>query len=381
MKTFYSSFFFFLLTCTAVAQTSQNEKTGDWITPSGGTSVWTGPDPCTQCENKETITIRGTVTHYGDIIFDNNATLTIESDGGVPGNYVGDTLIIVGSLTIKNTAILKVGAGAVLIVAGNFVANNNLALEANGSIVVGGDFTAENNATIDNSAGMLYVGGTFDSGNNLTLTDEQKGVGDMNTLKTNDLPLYDFVEQYLNLMMPVLLPVELLYFKASNGSQGVKVEWASAKEWNFSHYTIERSEDGKTFTPIHTVQVNGDSHTKRTYSFLDTQPNFGTNYYRLKATDIDETVAYKGMALAYSGTKGELQVYPNPASEGMFTIKNSGAIQGTLISIYNVNGREILKMQMPEAELRIPVSELSVGMYIVKIENHLETKQTRLIIR
>ncbi|WP_224995187.1 T9SS type A sorting domain-containing protein [Cesiribacter sp. SM1] len=180
---------------------------------------------------------------------------------------------------------------------------------------------------------------------------------------------------------PTMLPIELLYFRSTATNQGIQLEWASAKEWNFSHYTVERSSDGKEFTPIHTEYVNGDSHSSKTYSFLDMQPSFGANYYRLKATDIDDSFEYKGMALAYSGMKGDLQVYPNPAKGGLVTINNPGAIEGTWLSIIATTGNELMRIQMSEQELRLPTSALPAGVYVVRVWNHLEVKQARLVIQ
>lgn len=377
MKKFYFSILFFLLTHTVAAQISANERTGNWVTGASEPSIWNGPDPCTICNNKEVITIGGTVYHYGDLLFENGANLTIESDGMSGGTYVGDTLVVMGDVSFKNTSSLVVKEGAVLVVNGNFEANNNLGVEASGSIIVAGDFTAANNAKIDNTVGMLYVGGTFDPGKNLTLSDTQKGVGNMDDLRNNDPALYNFYQQSL----PAPMPVELLYFTSKTAAQGVKLEWAAAKELNFSHYTIERSENGKDFYAIHTEYAKNDNKTSKVYAYVDGQPQFGANYYRLVATDIDGSQQIKGITLAYAGTDGALKLYPNPSKGGDITLQNPGAIEGTWVSIFNASGREVIKMEMNSVELTLPEGSLSTGIYIVKVYNQLETKQTRLIVQ
>ncbi len=178
------------------------------------------------------------------------------------------------------------------------------------------------------------------------------------------------------------LPVELLYFRSQINAQGVQLEWASVKEWNFSHYTVERSENGRDFTAIHDEFVSGESTTLKTYRFLDQRPVYGANYYRLKTTDIDGTVEYKGLTLAYAGTNGNLRVSPNPAKGSLLTINYPGATaEGTWLSILSAAGNEIMKIQMPEKELRIPTEVLAPGVYIIKVANQLETKQSRLIVQ
>lgn len=79
--------------------------------------------------------------------------------------------------------------------------------------------------------------------------------------------------------------------------------------------------------------------------------------------------------------KGALEVSPNPVTKGFVTIKSPGATPGSWLSIQNSNGLEIMRMLMPEKELRLPVTVLSVGIHFIKVWNQLETKHTRLIIR
>ncbi|EMR04530.1 T9SS type A sorting domain-containing protein [Cesiribacter andamanensis] len=180
--------------------------------------------------------------------------------------------------------------------------------------------------------------------------------------------------------MNLPLPVELLYFRSSATSQGIQLDWASAKEWDFSHYTLERSNNGKDYSPIHVEYVSGDSHTTKQYSYFDRQPQYGANYYRLKATDIDGTEEYKGIVLAYSGTKGDLELAPNPAKGGAVRLRYLGASDGTWVSILNASGVEMARVLMLEHNLQLPIEHLPRGLYLIKVWNQLESRQTRLVI-
>ncbi|AHM62587.1 hypothetical protein D770_21700 [Flammeovirgaceae bacterium 311] len=322
---------------------------------------------------RDHINIQGYITRYGDLTFANNYNEYNFS--------VNDTLVVTGTMTLGTSSMdLRIPSGGVLIVFGVFDAKNKIVIENGGILVVKGDmkFNSSDHEVYTSPGGELFVNGNVTG--NTTASEKNEG---MDSLRIKYPAIYRFINQTpapgTGIITP--LPVELLYFKASSQHQGINLEWASAKEWNFSHYTVERSEDGKNFTPIHTEYISGDSYSTKTYSFLDVQPNYGANYYRLKATDIDGTAAYKGMALAYAGTKGELQIYPNPSKGGMLTLKNSGAIDGTWMSVTGASGREMMRIQMPEQELRLPTSVLPAGVYIVKVWNHLEVKQARLVIQ
>ncbi|NJN35007.1 MAG: T9SS C-terminal target domain-containing protein, partial [Saprospiraceae bacterium] len=62
---------------------------------------------------------------------------------------------------------------------------------------------------------------------------------------------------------------------------------ATASERNGSHFDVQRSKDGKTFTTIGQVKAVGNSLTLQRYEFSDENPLSGTNYYRLNAVDLD----------------------------------------------------------------------------------------------
>ncbi|AHM62588.1 hypothetical protein D770_21705 [Flammeovirgaceae bacterium 311] len=308
------------------------------------------------------------MTHYGDLNVGkgNNGVLTIKG-----------TLVITGNFEVGGQGKVVVEAGARLLVFGTYLSNGNTEVANSGLIVVKGEFTANGSTTVTTgNPGEMFI---YDDTPQLKDANMPRESEQILLQKYPDI--YRFMSQDPSRGRISPLPVELLYFRSTTTNQGIQLEWASAKEWNFSHYTVERSEDGKSFTPIYTEHVSGDSYSTKTYAFLDKQPHFGANYYRLKATDIDESVEYKGMAMAYSGTRGDIQVYPNPAKGGVITVKNPGALEGTWLSITGTTGNELMRIQMPERELQLPSTALPSGIYIVKVWNHLEVKQARLVIQ
>jgi len=125
---------------------------GDWHT----SSTWIGGSiPAT---NNSTIFVDGPVESYLDLILNNNISLTINEN---------DTLIVNGDLEFNNGANFVISAGAVVIVRGNFVSNNNLELDANAYLIVLGDLTLNNNSTVNSSTepSQVFVGGAADWGN------------------------------------------------------------------------------------------------------------------------------------------------------------------------------------------------------------------------
>ena len=183
-----------------------------------------------------------------------------------------------------------------------------------------------------------------------------------------------------------VLPIELKYLKAKTTLGGVQVNWASITESNFSHYLVERSTDGtKTFKEVAKVKAEASESTaEKEYSWIDTQPYYGANYYRLRAVDLDGSEEIHGLTVAYVGTDGAFKVSPNPANVGksnVIKITYPGAALGTTLKIINGQGVEVMQIPLTEINTILPISSFSPGVYILQTQNGLETKSTRLIVQ
>ncbi|MBK9147641.1 MAG: hypothetical protein IPM12_07480 [Flavobacteriales bacterium] len=87
-----------------------------------------------------------------------------------------------------------------------------------------------------------------------------------------------------NLLQP--LPVELMRFDADCDDGRVRLSWTTASEHGSSHFVIERSSDGESYSTIGQVQAAGQSANVIDYTFLDERP-LGVAYYRLQLVDLD----------------------------------------------------------------------------------------------
>jgi len=85
------------------------------------------------------------------------------------------------------------------------------------------------------------------------------------------------------------LPVELLYFDGTAYDKTNYLEWATATEHNSSHFVVEKSEDGYTWTSIGQQWAAINSTQEIRYDLVDNEVYPVINYYRLKQFDIDGT--------------------------------------------------------------------------------------------
>lgn len=101
-----------------------------------------------------------------------------------------------------------------------------------------------------------------------------------------------------------VLPVELLYFTASAGAGGVRLAWATATEQSSDHFVVDRSTDGRWFSPIAHIPASGASATRVDYVHDDAPAPAGLLYYRLRQFDQDGAEHTGPVAAVLPGSDG-----------------------------------------------------------------------------
>lgn len=172
-----------------------------------------------------------------------------------------------------------------------------------------------------------------------------------------------------------VLPVELTFFRGKSTDCNINLFWQTASEQNFNHFEVERSLDGKQFESIAKVAGAGNSLELLNYSLEDKDSDFGTNYYRLKAVDLDETYEYSEVItvqnICKDGEEG-IQVFPNPVGAtqklNILLYSNESDLYFTITSS---KGDDVLFQKNASLErgwstLDIDVSSLPAGSYLLK---------------
>lgn len=171
----------------------------------------------------------------------------------------------------------------------------------------------------------------------------------------------------------ITLPVELLAFSAVCSGNAVRLQWATASEQNNDYFTLERSEDAKTWKEMAEIPGAGNSNQIMNYSYSDTEPLEGTAYYRLRQTDYDgRSETFKSVACNCSAADAPtLSLYPNPFNDAlMLQFANITADQVN-ITVLDVTGRTVLAQSYDAASLQenvltLDLSSLRSGSYMVR---------------
>lgn len=171
------------------------------------------------------------------------------------------------------------------------------------------------------------------------------------------------------------LPVTLVQFDGEHIQGDNHLEWITATEQNVSHFVVERSPDGMTYSDLATVEAAGNSTTAQTYSYVDANVPQGGHYYRLRTVDLDGTTDHS--QAIWLGAEGGLwagdfiQVLPNPTTAeaevrfflpqaGAYTMRISDAV-GRLVEESSGQGQDGLNT------VPVDVSQEAAGTYIVAI--------------
>ena len=363
-----------IFSCTTNAQpyTSNNNYSGLW----SSSASWdiNGVPPTGGTKTNGDVDIYGYITHAGDLSFANSSKHILT---------VYDTLVVNGNLTFGNQSMdLVIPTGGVLIVLGDFTADNKITVGNGGILVVTGNMTFSNSGqdTYDDNGGDLFVNGTVSGNDPADAVDQNFGV-----LQSTYPDIYDFVEG--NGTTP--LPITLKEFSAIPNGNEMRVEWITTSELNNNFFTVERSRDGLHYEVIGTVKGKGTTNEVQEYVLMDKIPLIGYSYYRLKQTDLDGTTEiFDPVSIFFNGFTSKLNIYPNPVRDGKFSLSYQGLehFHNISIQLNDLNGKVVfyqeIKLNMEDFfqkqfELN---SSIPIGVYVLTLQMDGQSAYARLVI-
>ncbi len=167
------------------------------------------------------------------------------------------------------------------------------------------------------------------------------------------------------------LPVELTQFEAKiTAKNTIALTWETANEQDNDFFVIQRSRDGSTFEKIGTVKGNGKSNTSQHYSFPDTRPFPGTNYYRLQQVDFNGAIEYSSIVNVQIPMP-RFSVLPNPTTGSILLAGPGETIDQ--VRIIDPLGKTIRLLKNRAPQDPIDLSDYPSGIYLLEI-----TQDTRI---
>ncbi|MDA7744676.1 T9SS type A sorting domain-containing protein [bacterium] len=164
----------------------------------------------------------------------------------------------------------------------------------------------------------------------------------------------------------VILPVELLEYKAQLIEDEVLSSWITATEINSDYFEIERSIDKLNWDVVGTVGAAGNSNRELYYQHFDTKPLKGVSYYRLKSIDLNQSFEYSQVEVISIGLQSGLAlVYPNP-NMGTFNVSLTDPSTVSSIEIYSSTGQLVRRMST-NGKTEFTFSGMANGYYNLSI--------------
>ncbi|WP_221390674.1 CotH kinase family protein [Dyadobacter sp. NIV53] len=172
-------------------------------------------------------------------------------------------------------------------------------------------------------------------------------------------------------MEPTALPIYTSGFRASLNNKNVELSWNVNQEKNGEGFDIQRSSDPKNspFAKIGHIYLR-DSPEGR-YTFTDSIPEPGSNYYRLKMIDSDNSFMFSNIITIRYNPYIAMNVAPLPAQNRFNLNFHSDKSGNGFMEMYDIIGRKIMDKEFDfktgKNEVSQNIDGLADGLYFLKV--------------
>lgn len=185
------------------------------------------------------------------------------------------------------------------------------------------------------------------------------------------------------------LPVTFHKFTTTLEKRNVVLNWSIDTDDNFSHYVVERSNDGKNFTDIGIVFTSGlvtpgeISHYK--YKDMNVSSSNGIVYYRLRWEEKNKETYYSPVRIVRLGNdlhSNEMITYPNPVRDQLkLTVPTEWQGKAVRLELYASNGTMVYVVKLNSASQTevVNMGSLPRGFYLIKAQCENQSSQQRII--
>jgi hypothetical protein len=172
---------------------------------------------------------------------------------------------------------------------------------------------------------------------------------------------------------------------ATRAGNTIVVKWSLSNDNNMRGYALQKSTDGVNYTMVYTTVAE---HTSGAYSWIDTNPVIGVNYYRVLSTNVLNEESYSTVVSVsiVSLNPAGITVYPNPIQNGQIGLAMNNMAAGNYrYRLLNEIGQDIQTGNFTHsggnATLYIPLTKsIQRGTYELEIFLPDNTKMVLSIV-
>ncbi len=170
--------------------------------------------------------------------------------------------------------------------------------------------------------------------------------------------------------MTAPLPVELSNFQVKKDRKHSVISWKTESEDNNRGFEIQKSEDGEIWEELAWIDGAGTSNTTQSYSYTDYNPTDGTNYYRLRQIDNDDSETFSPIrVVTFDFSLDATIIYPNPIWDELTVEMPKENMGKVTFEIRDVTGKLVMiKHEDLEDEIyKINTDSLNRGLHYLNI--------------
>lgn len=156
------------------------------------------------------------------------------------------------------------------------------------------------------------------------------------------------------------MAVSLINFTATVYNNSAVVAWKTAEEINNSHFQVEHSTNGFSFSPAGIVTSAGNSGIGHSYNYTYLGLTAGNHYFRLAQYDFNGEVSYSKVVLVTFKGDQSLTIFPNPVGP-LIHLQSQPPSAGSHYLIVS-NGGQTIKRGIVSG-FTINVNKLAPGNY------------------
>jgi hypothetical protein len=159
----------------------------------------------------------------------------------------------------------------------------------------------------------------------------------------------------------------LLNFSGTQVNKTIELNWTVAANPLPVKFTLEKSTDKVYYTALTTIL----SDSRDTYSYTDTQPQDGDNYYRLGQTDVSNHLKYSDtIDVKYDKNAISVKpfrIYPQPVVSTLNIALNEPYNGAVHYKITDVFGLVVKKGNFTGSTYSLDLSKLYIGIYVIEL--------------
>ncbi len=184
----------------------------------------------------------------------------------------------------------------------------------------------------------------------------------------------------------VITPVELMSFTAHlNPRNETVLNWSTATERHNSHFNVERKVNDNRWETIRKIIGKGTTSEMQKYSFIDTNPKRGTNYYRLKQVDFDGQFEYSYITEVTLQSSGKsIEIFPIPFKEQFYINLDINTGSTVKLRLLTTDGKVAHRIDnlvyAPNMNIDLGESNLNSGLYILDVQTEHSTFTKKIIL-